>query len=100
VLLESIVNRCVLNRRVARGVPASSGLGNWTVGNSGSGSCCSFTGVNGLKPKRSKLFSTNTWPTPCMDVLTNLTSVDVLRPLGKFRIRVYRIEEEGHLSYR
>jgi len=64
-------------------VPASSGLGNLTVGNSGSGLCCSFTGMKGLKPKHSKPWLRNTSLTPCIEVLTNLTFVDSLRTLER-----------------
>jgi hypothetical protein len=75
-------------------IPASSGLGNLTVGNSGSGFCCSFTGMKGLKPKRSKPRLSSTWLTPCIEVLTNLMFVDSLRALG--RMEFQRSVKGGH----
>ena len=55
--------------------PFSSGLGKDTVGNSGSGCCCDSTGITGGSPKVLKALSTNAWPTPCIDVLTNFKVV-------------------------
>ncbi|CAM5516425.1 hypothetical protein SGRIM128S_07293 [Streptomyces griseomycini] len=48
--------------------PGSSGLGNATVGNSGSGSACSVTRSGAGKPARAKAASRTSLPTPCIAV--------------------------------
>ena len=50
--------------------PGSSGLGNATVGKSGSGSACSSTGTTSVKPASASTRATATPPTPCSDVVT------------------------------
>jgi hypothetical protein len=62
-------------------IPFSSGFGNFTVGNSGSGSCCSLTEIKGVNPKVSNAFVAQGWLTPCIDVLTNFTLVFAFRSL-------------------
>lgn len=74
----------------AYNTPFSSGFGNLTVGNSGSGTCCSLTGMKEGSPKISKALATNGWLTPCIEVLTNLTLVRELRGLWLFNIETYR----------
>ncbi len=58
--------RAVANARSM--APGSSGLGNATVGKSGSGSACSGTTVGAGKPARAKAAVRVVRPTPCMGV--------------------------------
>lgn len=45
------------------------------MGKSGSGTCCSSTGIYGARPKFEKACFTKESLTPCIDVLTNFIGV-------------------------
>lgn len=70
----------------AVGSPFSSGLGNATVGNSGSGSFCSPTSTIAWSgnPKTCIPLLTNGEETPCMEVFTNFMTCNMSRVLGGF----------------
>ena len=53
-----------MNKKILKYIP--SGLGNDTVGNSGSGSTCSLTGINGTKSNDLNDSTENSYPTPCI----------------------------------
>ena len=72
----------------------SSGFGCLTVGNSGSGSSCSFTETNGGRANILNDSVTQVWPTPCIDVLTNFIRVPALRLLSEI-VRDYTLKSQN-----
>ena len=65
---------CSASSRAASIAPGSSGLGNETVGNIGSGSACEDTGMGAGYPAATNARRTVSVPTPCSAVCTTVTS--------------------------